>query len=284
MGTKNTQPAGDLGSLLAGLGIDPASFTGGPMADPNDLPVFAGRAAKVPGRGEWTKEEVSRFAGTGVPTGYARQVPVTRRQSELERDFYATDPDSLAALQKRLYAGGFYPQGVDPNEVVLGVHDEQTYAAYQKVVQRAAGFYAAGKEHTIDDVLDMAAGVWGQTGGTAGRGGGGGGGRAGRQPLTVELTNPEDLQAVAQRTAVSTLGRALRPEELSRFVASFHASQRQEQTASYGAVEGGGTVTGAPSAATAAESFARRAAPTEAGANDVVRVYGSLSRILARRA
>lgn len=266
MGTANQQPGPDIRTAASNeLGID-MTLSGGAYADPNDLPVFTGRYRGGPRR--------------TIGPGPAPQFQTTRekRQSELEKEFYAQDPKDLSALQHRLWAGGFYAQGVDPEEIALGDYDEQTFAAYSKAVQRAARFYATGQELTVDEVIDMATGLEG-AGAARAKGAGGG-----RQPLVTELTNPEDLKYVAQKTAVSALGRALRPDELERFVTSFHASQSTASAAAYGAAGGaGGAVVSPPSAQAAAEAFARREAPVEAGAHDVVRVFDVFSKMIGRR-
>jgi hypothetical protein len=249
-----TPPSPDLATMAAqyGAGLSP---TGSVYNDSDDLPV------------------------------YVKQVPykMEQRSSSMLKRFYALPPEELKSLQKRLWAGGFYPKGADPENVILGVHDELTYGAYSTLIDRSAGYYQAGQKYTPDDVLDMAAGVYDQINAGKGRGAGAGpGGGGGRQPLSVGLTNPEDLRAVAQRTAVSTLGRALSDEEISRFVSSFQGQQTSAQTADYNAVEAGGAVTAAPQASVAAESFARRTAPTEAGGNDFLKTYQAFSNLLSR--
>jgi hypothetical protein len=263
----------ELSSFASGLGVDPGVGAVA-YADPDDLPVFVSRR-------DLHQEYLTAGVRPGdIPTPLAQVTPKTALSSQLEKEFYARDPGALADLQKRLWAGGFYSTGVDPDQIALGDYDEQTFAAWKKAVARAGAFFASGKEVTVDDVIDMAVGI-GDTSGARGAGAGAGG--AGRQPLSVDLTNPEDIRMVANRAAVSILGRGFRQEELERFVSSFHASQASAQGAAYGAATAGGTTVGAPSVQGAAEAYARSAAPAEAGAHTFVNVYDSFSRILARR-
>lgn len=263
MGTENQTPGTDLTSMAAEYGAVPTVGTG-PYLDPTDMQVFVGG-----------REEV-RVEGRGwVPSGGPR----TKRQSELEREFYAQDPNDLATLQKRLHAAGLYG-GIDPENIVLGVPDEITFKAYQSAVLRAARYYDAGQHKTVDDVLDEAAGVYEEVQAASGRSGSG----RTRAPLSVDLTSPEDLRAIAQRSATSLIGRALSDGELSRFVSSFHAAQGQAQSAAYNTGDAGGTAVAAPSPVAAAETFARQAAPTAAGGQDFLRTFTAFSNILRRRA
>ncbi|HYH52140.1 MAG TPA: hypothetical protein VEG38_21570 [Acidimicrobiia bacterium] len=282
MGTANSGPSEGLNGLAAQYGVTP-TLSGGAYADPQDLPVLVGRSQRAPGKGEFTMQEESQFLYGGMPSDYTREFPTEKRISELERDFWSKDRDAeISELQRRLWAGGFYPPGADPTEIALGDRDPYTEKAWQNALDRAAKFRAAGQNLTLDEVIDMGANIR-KEGGINGEGGPGGTGRA---PLVTELANPEDLKYYAQKTAVNTLGRALRPDELERFVSSFHASQQQSQAAAYnaGGTGGpGGSVVGAPSAAVAAEQFARQADPTAAGAHDQVRVFDVVSRVLGGR-
>jgi hypothetical protein len=267
------------------LGVDTGPIFGGEMAnDPQDLPVRVGRKRRAPkpgvlgggAGGEFTAEEEAQFLYGGVPADYTREFSETKLQSQLEKEFYSRNEDDLSDLQGRLWAGGFYGQGVRADEIIRGDYDEQTYAAYQKAVQRAARFNAAGADYTLDEVIDMASGAGDEAGGR-------GRGTGSRQPLSVALTNPDDLRKTAQRAAVSILGRGFKPDELNRFVSSFHAAQSGAQAGNYRADEAGGTVVQAASPEAAAEAFAQRAAPAEAGAHDFVRVYDAFTKILGRR-
>ena len=89
----------------------------------------------------------------------------------------------------------------------------------------------------------------------------------------VRVSNPEDLKVVANRTALSTLGRELTEDEAARFVASYQQMQRTPETQM---VDGMQQVTQTAAADVAAESFAREQAPTEAAAYDGMQRVGWL--------
>jgi len=89
----------------------------------------------------------------------------------------------------------------------------------------------------------------------------------------VRVSNPEDLKVVANRTALSTLGRELTEDEATRFVASYQQMQRTPETQM---VDGMQQVTQTAAADVAAESFAREQAPTEAAAYDGMQRVGWL--------
>ena len=280
MGTENYGGGGGLDDLKAQHGVT-TGMSGGYTGDSSDFQVMIGwsdpprTAAPLAG-------DVRRMEATGqVSTPWGERTPSTKRSSELEKQFYSMADEDLPELQRRLWAGGFYPPGANPDEIVLGDRDLYSEKAWQNALTRAGKFLAAGRKLTLDEVIDMGANLEGA--GKARGGGAGGGAGGGRAPLVTELANPEDLKYYAQRTAVATLGRGLKPDELERFVASFHGSQQASQAQAYGAGGSGGpggTVVGAPSPAAAAESFARQAAPVEAGAHDAVKVFDSMSKLL----
>lgn len=271
MGTENQQPSGGISGLQSQYGG--TGLAAGPYGDPNDLDLIWDRKKQTPiGRAEIGQ-------ASGGWRGTPAVAPEIKRSSEAYKHIYAMPDEEVGELQRRLWAGGFYPPGADPEDVALGDRDPYTDNAWQSLVNRAAQFKNAGRDLTIWEVLDMGANIR-KEGGAGGDGSGGGG----RPPLVTELTNPEDLKYVAQRTAVSALGRALKPDELSRFISSFHGSQQTAQAQAYNAAGGaGGSVVSAPDPTAAAASFARQAAPTEAGAHDFVKVYDVFSKMLGGR-
>lgn len=272
MGTENQTPGGDLGTALAALGIDTATLSGGAYADPNDRELIWDREDR------WPSKPLPGDVRMMEQGGRKPTMPVVKRETEATKHLYAMPDEEVAELQRRLWAGGFYPPGTDPEEIALGDRDPYTDKAWLNAIDRAANFKNAGRDITIWEAIDMGANIR-KEGGLGADGSG-----TGRQPLVVELANPEDLKFYAQRTAVSTLGRALRPDELNRFVSSFQQAQTSAQTQAYNQAGGaGGTVVGAPSPTVAAEQFARQAAPVEAGAHDAVKVFDVVSKVLGGR-
>ena len=263
----------DLTSLAAEEGVVTPAGTAA-YVDPNDLPVYTGRRPVLKPLGKKTIGRLTPFIGVQDSTSTT---------SQMAKELYAKDPGELRELQKRLYAAGFYGT-YDVDKIVLGVPDEVTFEAYSTAVQRAGAYYAAGKKKTVDDVIDESAGILDQIYGKGGRRGGSGDGDGSqkRAPLTIGLTSPDDLRAVAQKTATGTIGRALTDSELAQFVASFHQAQASSQTASYNADVTGGTVTDVTDPGVAAENFARQQAPVEAGGSDFLRTFTAFRNILTR--
>lgn len=273
MGTSNSGPSGGITGLQAEYGG--ASLAGGAYQDPNDRDLIWDREEQTP----FGREEVGQASGgwRGRPGG---KQPVIFKESKAEHHIYnRPDKAGVEELQRRLWAGGFYPPGVTQDEITPGLPDPYTAKAWANLLDRSANYYASGKHMSVWEVLDEGANIIGP-GGPGGGGAGGSG--SGRQPLVVELTNPEDLKYYAQKVAVSTLGRGLKPDELNRFISSFQGSQTAAQTQAYNQLgASGGTTVQAPSVAAAAETFARQEAPVEAGAHDAVQVFDVMSKLLS---
>lgn len=285
MGTQNTGLSAEANALAAQHGI-PIGMAGGYNGDPNDRELIWDRETRAPvgtrdigaggGPGEFTMQEQAE-ALYGGSTGATRNFPVIFTESKAEHHIYnRPDEREVTELQRRLWAGGFYPPGTQMEDITPGLPDTHTAKAWQTLLDRSANYYASGKQMTVWEVLDEGANIGGP--GAGGRGGDGG------APLVTELTNPEDLRYVAQRVAVSTLGRPLRDDEINRFVSSFHGSQQSAQAQAYNLGGGaGGTVVGAPDASSAAAAFAQQAAPVEASAHGAVKVFDVLSGLLGGR-
>lgn len=273
MGTANSGDSAGIAQLRAEHGGASNGVGAGPYSDSQDRDLIWDREDR------WPDKALPGDVRMMEQGGKAPTMPVIFKESHAEKHPYAlTDRKELETLQRRLWAGGFYPPGTDPTEVPLGTVDPWTEKAWLGLVDQAAKYKNAGRDLTIWEILDEGANIRNESGL------GGDASGSGRAPLVVELSNPEDLKYYAQKTAVGTLGRALRPDELERFVSSFHGSQRAAQTQAYGQAGGvGGSVVSAPNPTTAAESFARQAAPVEAGAHDYVRVFDAFSKMLGGR-
>lgn len=271
MGTQNSGPSMDLAGLAAANGLS-LGMAGGWSGDTADRQLLWDREQQTP----FGREEAGQASGGWKGRGSTKEVVFT--ESKATHHIYnRPDKAGVEELQRRLWAGGFYPPSTQLEDITPGLPDPLTAKAWENLLDRSANYYAAGKRMTVWEVLDEGAAILGPDG----AGGAGGRGSGGRAPLVTELTNPEDLKYVAQRTAVGTLGRALRPDELNRFISSFHGSQQSAQAQAYNQAGGaGGSVVSAPNPQAAAESFARQADPTAAGAHDFVKVFDSFSKML----
>jgi hypothetical protein len=135
-------------------------------------------------------------------------------------------------------------------------------------------------------------------------------------PFTATLTNPTDLKAVIRAGARSVLGRTLDDSEVSAFIGNYqsaemanaqaqYAVQHQNEAARYSAQDAyaraqdefqqtgqattqvpttvetkGGVFTNPASPSNAAEEFARKRNPGEAGAHDIARTFGDFVSLI----
>lgn len=153
---------------------------------------------------------------------------------------YNWGTDQVSSLQARLKAAGL------TDGYIPGVWAPEDSNAYAKVLA-----WANANGVSWEEALSGLA----ETGGL--RSGGGGG--LGPAPIT-----DDDVRAIANKTAQSVIGRALREDEMSSFMPAFRASYYS------------GT-----SPATAAETTVRQeTAPVEAGGYGMGQVMGAIDQIL----
>lgn len=159
-----------------------------------------------------------------------REEDATKQAGELLADFYKMGREELMRAQRLMFAGGFYG-GADLSDIQFGVQDEASFAAWARVVSRAARFHGAGKKMTIPDILAEAA----RSGGMDDDG-------TGKTSSTkiVSLSDPVALQQTLNTTAQAVLGRKATVEEQRMFVALVHNMQTSSQVAAQSADEGGG--------------------------------------------
>lgn len=141
-------------------------------------------------------------------------------------------PEELQSLQKRMYDAGLYdasyykPKG--PN-IHYGQLDDATIGAYKGLI--AASARSNGKL-TPDDILKQGIDQ--------------GYGKANEQqaqpkppPLTIQLTNPDDLLSTVDTVARKLIGRKLSDGELRAFVESYHSMEATAQQQKYQQTYGG---------------------------------------------
>lgn len=251
--------SGDLNSFLSGLGIaSPGLGTPGGRnpffgAPESDYPVLVRR-------------NPARRSAWG-PFGKAPRVAL---QSQLLRDLYRMEPADLITLQQRLLAGGFYSGDVEAEDVAFGTHDEDTLKAYERAITRAAAFNEAEADVTLDEVIDKAIGA------NAGKDKGG----PKKDPLVIQLSDPEDVRRGVEAVARKAIGRKLSDAEREKFVGLWHAVQSQTQRAAYGAAETGGTVTSAPGFEAFAAARIAKEYGVEAGAHDLAEQGNEFMQLL----
>lgn len=176
--------------------------------------------------------------------------------------------EDLATLQQSLIQAGYISQD-QANRMVLGSPDQVTAAAFAKLLATAnysgsdwrsalaIRLTAAGQQAPVKKALEV-------------------------PPLTISLSNPDDIKSTLQKSAQSLLGGYMSDDQANFFVGQFQNAQRQQQTAAYyqqydpaKAAAGdtiygpGGTTTAAPDMSTAAESYAKAADPLQYQATQI---------------
>jgi hypothetical protein len=179
-------------------------------------------------------------------------------------------PEDVARLQVRLDGAGLFKKN---DRYRLGVWDETSVAAYTRLLKYSnqQGFDALTGLDALGTLTPDERDELG-----LGRTGGGDGERA---PLITKVSHPEDLKAVANKTARQILGKSLSEDELAKFVSAYQGMQAAPQGAAYGMAETGGRITEAPEADVVAEAQIRQAHPTETFGNDLLDVYDRALKI-----
>jgi acyl-CoA synthetase (AMP-forming)/AMP-acid ligase II len=155
-------------------------------------------------------------------------------------------PDDIYALQVRLHDAGLL-DNFTPTQL-----DKTTRNAFKDLLATSNASMKTWQQ-TLDDITAVGGTIDKQDGRT-------------RAPLTVELTNPDDLKSVAQKVAQTLYGGNLPEADLERFVNTFHGMESGAQSQAYGMAESGGTVVAPPNASVAAESQIRAEHPDQVAA------------------
>ncbi len=263
----------DFASLLQQYGGGTAAQ---PAAEDRDDPLYGipkewETVHVILDRGEPVRVQAPGAAGRRVggepdePTGPTVTGGGARRISlaDLLRDYYRLDGKALAEYQQALWAGGFYSGKATP---AFGVADERGFSAF-----KAAALRAARSEKTFSEVLDEAVAS------------GAGDTERGRKraPLTVQVSNPQEIARMARAAAQEILGRGdVAPEQIQAIVSRYQAQEASTQTNAYNASFAGGTFNEAPGIATFVQDELERLNPVEAeayrGADQVMAAFGQI--------
>lgn len=161
--------------------------------------------------------------------------------------------DDIVQLQLAMVQAGLLSKtGFAP-----GSWDNATRGAYSELL---------GVANQSGSTWDVALGAMLQNAELFGGIGSAGGGGAMRAPLVKQLTNPDDLKAIANLVAGEVYGRGLSDEEKEAFVQTFQSLEGSVQEQAYGMAMTGGTIIGPPAADVAAEKFLKEREPAEAAA------------------
>jgi hypothetical protein len=173
------------------------------------------------------------------------------------------DPSQIEALQHQLYESGAYPAsyyGKGAKPVPWGQRDPDTV----QILQQMAGL--ASFTGNLDQILSAKVDIGALS-------------RTQRAPLVIELPSQDDMTHVLRQSAMELLGRDPTPDELARYSSKFSDAVSAYQKQRYTAEEGGGTVTQAPSATSAAEQYLREQSPVEYGAQRIEKGLSALRQL-----
>lgn len=265
--------------LFGGTGRPPAptsaptaSGTWGGSAPPSSSGLVAGVASRAgqtpPPSGDLPPSPFGDpLEELPVVTGYDEAGQQTSRTvGELYQRLYQMDPDKLAELQQRLYAGGFYG-GKKLAEVRWGNPDD-AFTAYRSLITSVL------RQQAGDDTPDGIEGVLRRAeeiGLILGAGEG-----TPRAPVVLSLSDPAAVEQTMDDTARAVLGRGLDADTKRAFIAMIHQMQRSQQTSMQTAEDGSTVETFGVDVDAQAEKFARQQAPEEAFAHDMAGAVGSV--------
>lgn len=208
-------------------------------AERTERRTFDPSESRMAGRSKWAK-----------PFDYSAKTfvaPLYMKGAEFQPANWP--PETIAKWQRKMAAIGL----IDPKQTFrLGVWDDVTRAAYVDVLT-----YANSRAIQAERALDEMSAYPEVT-------------QTPREPLSFQVTNPEDIKGMFDNVAVKALGRRLRDDELNRYVGAWQAEERRQQQQDYDSQATGGPVTAAPQTTAAVERKVRADNPVEAGVMDTI--------------
>lgn len=179
-------------------------------------------------------------------------------------------PDQIVSLQKALVSAGI----LQPGQAQLGVWDQASTAAYEKVLTAAnvagtdwsTALYNWTARHQANPNSD------------------------GRAPLTVKVSNPDDLKLVFRKAVIDTLGQGWDQAKIDQMVNAYQGVETAAQYQQYAATGSGsqtdpgtgGTVTAPPSPQAFAETQARKEDPTHAQEHDTLGMVDAFNQLVGK--
>lgn len=249
-----------------------AAATGGVSSsyvDPNDPDVLV----TGPNTTKPKKGPVALDAEGKPLTGQYQDIVTpgqTKKKSVLLSELPAMNSAEYITLQKKMFAAGLYTGDIQEGDMRWGDQaDEDTIKAYKLLLDRGAAYTTAKVGKPLAEVLDDAVAKKPATYGTAKR-----------QPLTIGLTSPDDINKAVETVAGNVLGRRLSDAERERFVTLYHNLEISSQKSEYAAGAAGGTFTAAPSISGAVESAIKQQFPAEAKKMDATNTGNDFFNLL----
>jgi hypothetical protein len=157
--------------------------------------------------------------------------------------------DDIIDFQENLVAAGLMERG----DYTVGVWDNESTKAYEQLLSEAN---ASGDDEQVAMTRRIASTQANPKPDKTPK----------RQPLVVQLSNPDDLRAVAKRVSSELYGGNLPDEELDRFVSSYQALEAGYQQTGYNMDETGGTLVKPPDPDVALEKQIREEHPNQVAA------------------
>lgn len=240
----NAPVAPDIQSALAKSGLPPAaaallsSMIGqGAQSNVTIWPTKLGVDPKANVRGALL---------SGAPHGYGRLPPDQTETADLWlKGLYTMQPQDLAALQHRLYDGGWYNAAnvTNPSQIKFGRPDQATIFAYGAVLGETARYNAAGNMVNIDGVIGL-----------------GSPDQAPKLPAAAnrKLVNPQDLTSALTGASQQMLGHDPTAADTAGYqqqYASEEDAARRQIIAQGGDPNSVAQVTGLPSPSAGAEAY-----------------------------
>lgn len=251
------------------MNVDLASLIGGTSSKPRPLGVPEGYVATPIAQGP----PATHLGQTEVRASIE---PRYREGKQYEPSFLP--PEDVARLQTALDTAGLYSP---KSKYRLGLWEDTSIAAYVGLLEFAnrSGMEAQQAMRHISK-FGLPAGMTG-TGALGGGGAGSGTGGTERDPLTITLSSPDDLRAVADRTARKALGRKLSDNELSSFVSAYQQMQSSAQRQDYNLQETGGTVVAPPTVESFAEAKVQQLDPLAHEAKQQVNAFTKVADMIS---
>lgn len=196
----------------------------------------------------------------GVPATFTSgDVPPQYKQGDQYREL-PTDTTQLALLQHALIDAG-YISDTEAKLIAFGSPDPRTAAAFEKLLVTANISGGDWQDALSKRLASVAANP-----------------QPTKQlpPLTVQLTNPEDIKDAFQKTAQTLYGGDLPDDQVNAFVSQFQAKEQAAQTQAYnqqynvaaGTYGPGGTTVAPPNAGVDAAEYIKNAHPNEVAAEE----------------
>lgn len=163
-------------------------------------------------------------------------------------------PQDIASIQTRMINAGLLD-----NDFRAGVWDQPSQQAFGQVLALANNMGRPWQE-AMTSYESSTPMQWDAKSGTYVKGTKGT--SRTNAPVVTRFTSPDDLATTAQGVATAKLGRSFTPEELQKFISSYHSTEASTaQAASAASGAGGGSYTQTSDPSVAADVFAKQSDP-----------------------